>query len=153
MTSLVVLDVQIEKRTSQLPKQSERPRLKLKPQLLAFAKEQGPAGTYFPPLLCCTERSNIMASPASAPILAVQDEEFIFIELTQELIARLAYETWESDGKIDGTDHHYWFHAIAELHAGADPDEDDEEDDAAVSSQGWARFSGRMSLRPGIGHS
>jgi hypothetical protein len=39
------------------------------------------------------------------------------------------------EDKINGRDQHYWFPAIAELHAGADPDEDDEEDDAAVSSQ------------------
>jgi hypothetical protein len=37
--------------------------------------------------------------------------------------------------------------------AGTDPDEDDEEDDHAVSSQGWPRSSGRMPLRHGTSHS
>ena len=39
------------------------------------------------------------------------------------------------EDRINGRDQHYLFPAIDELHAGADPDEDAEEDDAAVSSR------------------
>ena len=78
-----------------------------------------------------------MASPASAPTLATQDEELAVNELIHELIARHAYEIWEREGKVDGKDQDHWFQALAELTYDPVTDEDDDEDDedAAVSGR------------------